>query len=57
LWFFFYFLTNGSISGTFSVSIFLDLLLLESLQANSIEPSIGKKPNVIQAMDFIIISI
>jgi hypothetical protein len=38
-----------------SLTINLDIAyILCSLQANSIEPNIGRKPNVIQAMDSII---
>ena len=36
---------------TFFIIVFFDLLFSYSLQANSIEPSIGRKPNVIHAID------
>ena len=41
-------------TGTLSVIFPLDLLFSESLQANSKEPSIGRKPNVTHATDSII---
>lgn len=40
--------------GTLSVVAFLVFLLSESLQANSNEPSIGRKPKITHAMESII---
>ena len=38
-------------AGTFFIIAFLDFPFLESIHANSIEPSIGRKPNVTHATD------
>jgi hypothetical protein len=46
-----YYFCNVPWTDTNPLIAFLDFLLSEILRASSIEPSIGKKPNVIHATD------